>query len=101
MRETLEDGSRSLRKASLSLPRNVAKIIYALMWRRTIRTFSAMSGKSLRLTFKGDKVRVLLTQPKRKRVKRSEAPTQNAFYQDEESDAEMYGGDEQGRFRYI
>lgn len=60
-----------------------------------IELISAMTGKSLRLSFKGDKVRYFLTQPKRKRVKTSNAK-QEAFFQDEESDAEMYGGDEQG-----
>ncbi|WFD27293.1 hypothetical protein MNAN1_002289 [Malassezia nana] len=49
-----------------------------------------MAGRSLRLTFKGD-------QPKRKRPKHTSgerAPKRAAA--DDESDAEMYGGDDQG-----
>lgn len=65
-----------------------------------------MTGKSLRLTFKGDKVCVTtaatLPQPKRKRSKKSsEERTRKrgtSFYNDE-SDAEMYGGDEQSVYR--
>ena len=45
-------------------------------------------GSSLRLTFKGDK-------PKRKRKTQDGASRKRAAAVDDESDAEMYGGDEQ------